>query len=498
MTKSTKNGKVAASPAPPASVTKAAGGKRVGPSQRAGTAGYNIQGGYIVSGEKNPALSGDRKFKTYAELISNVSIVAAATRRILGLIGKAKWTVEPAEDGGPMADRIAEQVEAALFDHLARPWHRVVRRSFSFQLYGFAVQEWITKRLPDGSIGFFDIEPRPSSTIKRWDVDDEGATIKGFFQESAITGREHYIQRSKAVYLTDDALTDSPEGLGILRHVAPDAKRLQAYERLEGVGFETDLRGIPVGRAPYTMLEQAVADDSMTQAEAREATSVIESFVKDHVKSTVTGLVLDSMVHRSLDEGSTPSSSPLWGMDLLKAGNNSQAEVAAAIDRLTFSIAFLFGAEGMLLGKGGTGSLALSRDKSTSLGLVVDGSLTEIAETYQKDLVETLGRLNGWRPEDLPRLKTEKLQHRDVTEITDALEGMARSGAVLAPDDPAIDSVREILGLPLQETMNLDLDAGLRGGGLREDDSVQDTPTDGAGASVGAAPTETTTNDTNQ
>ena len=63
-------------------------------------------------------------------------------------------------------------------------------------------------------------------------------------------------------------------------------------------------------------------------------------------------------------------------------------------------------------------------------------------------------KLNGWDEELRPKLKPSKIQHRTVEEITAALRDLAAAGAVLAPDDPAINEIRRLLGLS-----EVDLDA---------------------------------------
>lgn len=465
-------------------VTPAARGRRVRPTQRAGTVGTAVQGGFVVEKEKNPQLTGLKKYTTYSELLANVEIVGACVRYFLNMVGKASWTVEPAEDGGARAEEIAAQVESILYD-MERPWHRVVRRAAMYRVYGFSWQEWIAKRRPDGAMGFFDVEPRTQSTIQRWDVDDAGI-VYGVWQESPQSLQELYLPREKSVYVVDDTLSDAPDGFGLMRHVAPAAMRLQAYERLEGTGFETDLRGIPVGRAPYSVLEAMVKKKTISQAQMDAIVQTIEGFVTDHVKSAATGIVLDSMVYKASDEGATPSSSQLWGLDLLTANSTSQDAIANSINRLVRGVARLFGCEGILLGETGSGSLAMSRDKSQTFGLIVDGSLVELAGQFEKDLLGPLAAMNGWPEELIPSLKTEKLQHRDVVEIAETLEALGRAGAPLDPADEAVNVVREILGLPMVDVLELTEDASLRRDRIndpQDDDAGQNDNPEGASAS---------------
>ena len=74
--------------------------KKVGPTQTVGGGGTTIWGGYIESREKDSRLQGEKRYVTYSDLLSNVSIVAASVRWYLNLVAKVGWKVEPAERPG--------------------------------------------------------------------------------------------------------------------------------------------------------------------------------------------------------------------------------------------------------------------------------------------------------------------------------------------------------------------------------------------------------------
>ena len=57
-------------------------------------------------------------------------------------------------------------------------------------------------------------------------------------------GRSLYLPRQKIVYLCDDSLHDSPEGLGLFRHVAKKARELERYEMIELWGFGRNVHGV--------------------------------------------------------------------------------------------------------------------------------------------------------------------------------------------------------------------------------------------------------------
>ena len=441
------------------------------PTQTVGTGGTVVHDGYVQSNEKDPTLQGQNRYTSYSEILANVSIVAASTRYFLNLVAKPSWKVEPADDSDE-AQQIAELVEEMMGD-MSTPWSRVVRRAAMYRFYGFSVQEWTAKRRADGKTGMLDVEARPQMTIERWDVDESG-TVNGVVQRSPTTQKEIFLPRSKIVYMVDDSLNDSPEGLGLFRHIVDSARRLVRYEALEGFGFETDLRGVPIARAPLSVLADLVKQGKLTAADKEAIEKPMRDFIQNHIRGPRTGLMIDSLPYQSEDEKGTPSSTYQWGLDLLKAGNTSQESVARAISRLSMEIARVLGTEHLLLGADGKGSLALSRDKTNNFYMIVDSTLSEIVETYQRDFLVPLFRLNGWNEDLMPTFKTDALQFRDIEQVTSALKDMASAGATLAPNDPAINEVRDMMGLSKAPEEDMDDDASLLDGSPLDPDKPVD------------------------
>lgn len=436
--------------------------RRVRPTETVGAPGTAIIGGYVVENEKTAALTDAERFKTFSQILANTSVVAAGVRYFLSLASKSRWTFEPAE--GDTDGRYAELAEEILTEDPSTSWPRIVKRACMYRFYGFSVQEWTAKRRGDGVLTFADVAPRAQTTIERWDVEDDGS-VRGIIQRNPQNGREIYLPRSKVVYIVDDVLNDSPTGLGLFRHLVEPARRLERYELLERWGFETDLRGTPIGRAPYSEIRQKVADGSMSKEEAAAAVAAVEQFVRKHVKNPSLGLLLDSMTYESQDDAATPSSVPKFDMELLQGGSTTLTEVAAAIVRLNKELARILGVEGIILGDGQAGSHALSRDKSNQLSLTVDGTLQEVADSLKNDLLETAWALNGWPREMMPEPKVEAVAYRDVEQITGALRDMAAAGASLHPADPVVGEIRSMMGIspPDQELINLEMEMSLVG-----------------------------------
>lgn len=414
-----------------------------------GTSGAYAVGGYLIEDEEEADLSGQEKYLLYSNMLVNTSIVSAGVRFYLNLLTGAKWKVHAKETNGKISDkaqRFADLIEDMMTDMIT-PWHRVIRRAGMYRFYGFSIQEWTAKRRKDGVIGYSDIMPRPQSSIVRWDLDPQSGIVNGMYQEHIVTKKHIHIPRAKVIYMVDDSLNDTPEGLGIFRNLVEPNKRLSRYEQLEGYGFESDLRGIPMARAPFADLQAAVAKGDLSQEDMDKKLQPFIDFMKKHNKTPALGIMLDSLPYLGEDDAQRPSAVPQWDLSLLKAGATSQESIAHAIQRVNQEIARLLGVEGMLLGANTLGSQALSSDKSKNFAMTVDSALTELSETFKRDFVLPIFIMNGWDLELMPTLSPEAIQFRDIKEITGALKELADAGAKISPSDPVVNNLRSMMGL---------------------------------------------------
>ena len=409
--------------------------------------GTAIYGGFIAEKETSPELqSRVARYRTYADILANTSIAAAGVRYALNLIGNVRWVFTPSEGdpGGKYADLAAKALQV----DCRTPWHRTVRRSGTYRFYGFSIQEWtMVRHRREGHLTFHDIAPRAQLTCERWDVNEDGEII-GVMQRSPQTSQEIYLPRQKIMYIVDDSLNDSPEGLGLFRHLVRPAQRLKRYEDLEGFGFETDLRGIPVGYAPFTELERLVKAGDLTEDQVGEITKPITEFVRTHIRNPRLGLLLDSLPYTSNEEtGERPAGNTRqWDVKILSGSPTSFESNAAAIERINREIARILGVEQLLLGSSRAGSFALSRDKTNAFYLLIEGALKDIREGVVDDLLVPLWTVNGWPLEAMPNVTTEAVRSTDITEVSDGLRNMAEAGVILTREDEAVRQYFEMLG----------------------------------------------------
>ena len=318
------------------------------------------------------------------------------------------------------------------------------------------LHEWTAKKRADGKIGLQNIERRPQYTIEQWKLGDTG-NIEGVFQRSPMTGQLLGIPRGKFLYLVEDSFTDSPEGLGVFRQLGEPYNRLKQYLQLEAIAFEKDLRGIPIARAPLTAIYEKVQSGELTQAKADELVDALTTFISIKSKQSDTGLLLDSQPFESITQSGTLSTTtPQWGLELLTGTGAGLSELNISIERIQREMARIIGIEHLMMGDRGSGNRALAQDKSRNLYLIVNSSLSDLSNACDADIIKPIMILNGI-PENLwPWFSVEDLAFRDVQEVTGALKDMSTAGAVLAPNDPAIDDVRDMIGISRAPAMSPD------------------------------------------
>lgn len=475
--------------------------KRAAPTQTLGTS--RDMGGRVGAGEgagtfdepdRLVNMIGPRRFEEYNRLCRDISIIGAGSRLFLNLISNAVWTVNPPEGlndaDTATAQGYADMAYASLYD-MTTSWSQVVRKTAAFRLHGFCIQEWTAKHNVDGTIGIKDIEHRPQKTITQW-FRDEGGTVEAVVQR--VPGRADVkLPRGKIVYAVDDTLSDSPEGLGLFRHLAKTAYRLETFLSLEEIGFTTDLRGIPVARAPLAELRQEVIDagpedsPARAQAEARRVglLAPLRNWLEKHVRNEKSGMLLPSDPYQALsvDKTTTISTTPKWALELLSGDSTSFDSMANAINRMNQELARLLGVEHLLLGSDGSGSLALARSKVGTFYLTVTSTLLDLCEIYDRDILKPLAELNGWPPELCPQMGVNEISDRDVEQLLEGLAKLAQAGAPMMPDDPAVGEIYDLYGLTRPPERGDDMDLSLNPGRTEPgkpdpDKDVKDNPED--------------------
>lgn len=442
------------------------------PKVPVGAPGFRHFAGRIQSVESSPDLQGKQKYVTYDNLIANLAIVGAGVLYHQDLCGKPEWKATPANDT-PVAREYADYLMEIMhgMDH---PFRSSVRKLSVFRYRGFSLLEWVAfQDTVKKRWGMKELASRPQGTIEAWELDLHGRVL-GAIQRNPQSQELKLIKRHRLVYAVEGDLSDSPEGLGRLRMIAESARRLNKYFVQEMIGFETDLSGIPLARAPLSDFERLVGQQKSdgtgvwTMEELQAKLNVLYDFMEHHIRGENTGLVLDSDLVRTETDGN-PTSTPKWNIELLSGSNSTQAQVYEAIMREIKLIAIVLGVEGLLIGMVDTGAYSTAEVKSEQLALSVESTLEEVKAVLNRDLVKRIWRLNAWPVDMMPCLDVEPLKKDDVLKKVQVLQGLANAGFPLQPNDrETVNNVREDANLPPLPEEDLAIRQALQG--LYEDE----------------------------
>lgn len=478
-----------------ASLSQAFSGPVPPPTKPAGSDGVQAYYGYLVTGERNQRLIGINKWVTFDNITLDFAIVASAIQVWTNLGGSAKWSAVPNKHGGKDAQRGADIVtEGLLESQMSSPWRACVRRQLMKKFRGFAMHEMLIRRRADGMVVCGDLQHRPQWTIQRWDIPNEQTPWQAVEQWTR-SGERYVIPRERLLYSVENTLSDTPDGVGLLRMLAEPCRILGLYQDLEGIGFQTDLRGMPYIRAPLKQLQaDAKAAGAKTAAEigayVQTMTKFLTDFLVGHNKTPEQGMLVDSETYKSNDSAQTPSAVQKWALDLVKGATSAMPEVGTAIGRLTRDIARIMCAEWLLLGgEDSGGAYSMHEDKTAMFGLVVNSALQDVADDATRDCAARLIRLNGLDPETCtPQLVPDPVATASVESACRALQLLAQAG--LHPQDKAPDILRGRMDLPPAPALDQSLWVLPRGAEVQPEGGKPTIPPGGAPAQAkpGAMP----------
>ena len=430
-----------------------------------GAAGLSVYSGYVTSTERSADLTGETRYRKFAEWPRLVAALGAALRSFLILSGGPSWTVKPykADDAdAPTPEDEARAAWASRALHgMATEWPRHVMRGVLAYAEGAAIGVWTAKRAPDGAMTLDDITWLPLGTIQRWDLDPQGR-ILGVIQTDPQTAAEIPIARERLIIVRDIPTTAHPAGDGALRFVAEAVRQLLALEQLLLVGYERDVNGIPVVHAPIDEAKAMIGAPKpgggvYTAADVAASLQPVHDFL-DASKRKNAGLAFDSSTFK--DREGNPTSVRRYDAKVLTASATSHAEIAQRVNDLCWYILAALGFEYLAMGRG-SGTQAMHVSKSENAVRVVSSALSTFASAGRRDILRPLWILNGWDPanptdpQNLPTLEWDALELSDVASVVNAIaQALSAGGVEPGRADDVIDAVLANMGLPRLRPMD--------------------------------------------
>lgn len=418
------------------------------PLNELGQTGLKQYGGYVQD-EPLPSLQGLRGVKVWREMADSDAVVGAMLFIIKQQVRKIEIQVEPADlpEGHPLGSEAQKAVDwvKGCLDDMQTPMVDVKAEAATMLEYGFAPMEFVLKyrhgqegerksKFDDGLLGIYKISLRAQETIDQWQIADNG-DIEGL-QQTPPNGRQRFIPIEKLLLFRTTSIKNNPEGRSVLRNAYRPWLMKKMIERVEGIGIERDVAGLPMVRMPMSLIKAKLAGDPT-------ATQMYNSYMQlaTHVRrDTKEGIVMPS-------DWDDQGKGRLYEFELLASPAKRATDTNGPINRYSQEIAQSCLVDFILLGHGARGTQALATTKVDVFLDSIQGYMDNMASTLQR-IVEVLWEVNGLNPEVMPRLKADNTRQVDPERLAQLIQSLAAAGLPIFPDPITEDWVRKRVGLP--------------------------------------------------
>lgn len=421
------------------------------------------QFGGIIDEEWHPKLRGDYGPKVYREMSDNSSTLGAALLAIESLLRQVEYRVEPATEM-PEAEDWARFVEECLLD-TESTFDDFIAEVLSELVYGWSYFETVYKlrkgltgvetthsKYDDGKIGWRDMALRSQDSLDRWEIDDRGK-ILGMHQWDIYSGQRAYIPVEKAIHFRTRKTKNNPQGRSLLRNAAMDYWYYKRICKVEAIGIERDMAGLPVMEVPTKLLHQ--------DADA------IDKALLANLQTLLAQLKNDERGYAIVPSPTLPDGNPSgFKFYLLSTGGRRMIDTNEVKRFYKINMLQSLLAQFIELGMSGVGSLALASSSTDFFALAMGSIVGSITETFNRQGIDRLMQLNGVPVEHWPKLVHGDLEDIPLAEMGTYIQSLATAGKL--PDDDAVDrKLLEIAHLPVPTATERD-----------ENEPSSDTPTE--------------------
>ncbi len=403
-----------------------------------GSSGVTMYGGVVYDDDQTTAWRGIERDRTIAAMIRDPHI-GAILLAVEMFVRRVDWHVEPFDDT-PEAEADAAFVQSCL-DDMEGTWPGdTLADILTYLPWGYAVLEIVYKRrdgvasvADDGRYGWRGWYLRPQATRDGWVMDGDAPVA---FRQRAANWQTVEIPLNRCLYVRYGSSGGSPEGKTPLRHAYDAWYYLRNLKRIEAIGIERDLAGLPMMRVP----SRDISNNTATYQAAQQIVTGIRN-------DAMAGLVLAS-------DRDTASGNYVQDFTLVSSGGARSFDTDAIIRRYSNELVTAFLANVLRVGQDATGAYALSETMGdlfvTSLGAHLDIVQTAVNEQCIRPLL----RVNGMDVRRAPVLKHGDIESADIARIGAYLVQLSNTG--LLEDTPALRQfVHELAGLPVPSLREL-------------------------------------------
>lgn len=308
-------------------------------------------------------------YKKADEMRRNSPVIAALLLAIENGIRSIEFhftsdRVQAGAGTDPRLDLLTESLAGmshSLNDHLSE--------ALTMLPFGFAPFAIWYKRDERGRIVWRKFLLLGQDTVYRWEFDDEGG-LRGLWQQGLPGYQLEFIPIERLLLYRTRVERNNPEGRSILRPAWIPYYYAKNISRIEAIGVERDLAGLPMIRP------SAAADLTAGSTDYETAHRIVRNVRRDEQD----GLIIP----------------PGWDFSLLSTGGSRQFDTDQIINRYDTRQLQAALAQFLMLGQEGEGSLALSRDQTDFFTMSLNTVADLMAEVLGKFAAPRLLALNGY------------------------------------------------------------------------------------------------------
>jgi len=362
-------------------------------------------------------LAGDKYLTEFRKMAANDPVCGAVMLAITQIFKAIKW--ETVDDPKGILKQSLENIG----------WIENMADILTALIYGHSVMEvTLTEKDEKGIVYMRSMHYRPQSSISDWKFNNVG-DLEEIIQINEDS-KEIAIKAAKCFVFHVAKTQSSPKGKSLFRNAYRDWYYKTNIEKIEAIGIERDLTGLPVLSAP---------ENEDLQDEHGKLNKVGQwawQTVRNVKRNSQEGLVLP--------DG--------WEFKLVGSPGQRQFDLNDVINRYSSNIALSMLSQFLVLGvTNSSGSFALAKEQSSLFHTAIEGIAIGIANVVNSSFIggKALQVFNDLPVQ--PMIKPVGVERVDLNDLASFLGRLLKYN-IITPDDKLEEFLRDRVALPERDT----------------------------------------------
>jgi hypothetical protein len=270
---------------------------------------------------------------------------------------------------------------------------------------------------------------RSQDSLWEWQLNEDDGGIEGFWQQAPPRYHNVLIPIRKALLFRPEMYKNNPEGRSPLRGAWQSYWWASNTEKLESIGIERDVAGIPYIKMPGDLI-------NLNGAAFQAAQKAGENIRQDEQACVILPSDVD-------DNGNA-----LYEFSLVGSPGKKQFDTDVIVKRHNRAIARTLLADFLFIGEASVGSHSLVSSRTSLFAQAVGAYLGSILGVVNRHAIPRLLAINNIDVEKPPTLEHGDIESVDPEVYAKALSLLANAGYNLAGDEEIEDVIRVNMGLP--------------------------------------------------